>query len=326
MMYEKECPICGVFFNTPTKIRKYCDKCAKNATRKAKKAEWEVIRSKKENPTVRLISYVCELCGKEHTVETKYLTKLKICGSSRSSWDEEDHYYCCEQHADQARHDHATCSNCGKILKGTSYSYSPYREHNYCSAECEYIHKDAMATYKGWKHQCQNCGKEFIRKVGKGKAYFCSKECTLEAKKKGWISPEAKDRQSERLLNQVQIKYTCSQCGREYIQAYKDTVQAFLDKDEHHFCTKDCRKKYFDEMRREAKRQTREEREAAAAKAAERAPDEPLCATCRTPYKQCERMKSDFRILPEGAHYDNKGILVECPKYTGRKEKKNVDC
>ena len=43
--------------------------------------------------------------------------------------------------------------------------------------------------------------------------------------------------------------------------------------------------------------------------------DAPLCATCRVIYKNCERMQSDFRIIPEGAHYNAKGVLTVCPKY-----------
>ena len=323
MMYEKECPICGAFFSTPTKIRKYCDNCAKNADRKARYMEYQIQRSKKEHPSINLIKYVCELCGKEHVVETKYLTKLKVCGGSRSSWDDEDHYYCCEQHRDQARHDHAVCSNCGKSLEGCDYDYSPYRPDNYCSAECEYIHEDAKATYKGWKHQCQYCGKEFIRKVGKGKAYFCSRDCSLQAKKQGWVSPEAKEREADRISNQVQIKYNCSQCGREYIQTYRDNIAAILDKDDHHFCTQDCKKAFFDDMRRKAKQEIQEAKQRAAEKEAENDANEPLCATCKVSYKECERMQSNFRILPEGAHYNNNGILVTCPKYIdGRKVKK----
>ena len=311
MIYEKECPICGAFFTTKTKIRKYCDKCIDQSGHKAEKANRELARSKREHDPAKVITYKCELCGREHTIETKYLSKVKICGSSRSSWDGEDHYYCCSEHADQARHDHATCGNCGKLLKGCDYSYSPYREFNYCCKECEEEHK--LSIKKIYKHLCINCGKEFTRNVAK--AYFCSRECSNEARKAGWISPESRSKKVQELLRQVQVKYKCDNCNKIFYKTYSNDADAYIDSANHHFCKKACRDAYLDKVCKAAKAEKQKAKEAALQKKSQRKDNEPLCTTCKVSYKNCERMQSNFTILPRGAHYNSNGIVVECPKY-----------
>ena len=41
-----------------------------------------------------------------------------------------------------------------------------------------------------------------------------------------------------------------------------------------------------------------------------------LCGICKTPYLDCERMQSNFRIIPKGAKYVD-GKIQYCPKYRG---------
>ena len=38
------------------------------------------------------------------------------------------------------------------------------------------------------------------------------------------------------------------------------------------------------------------------------------CGICTTSYKDCERMQSEFRVIPKGARYVNSKI-VQCPKF-----------
>ena len=38
------------------------------------------------------------------------------------------------------------------------------------------------------------------------------------------------------------------------------------------------------------------------------------CGICTTSYKDCERMQSEFRVIPKGAKYVNSKI-VQCPKF-----------
>lgn len=310
MIYEKECPVCGAYFETENSNKKYCDKCADNAGRKMQKVEREISRSRRMYNPASTATYICEFCGREHSVAVSHLNKLKLAGTSKSSWDGKDHFFCCIEHLNQARHDHVTCAFCHKELKGCTYSYSHMRDYNYCSAECEEAHQDVIATEKGWKHKCLNCGKEFIRKVDK--AYFCCTECSTAAKKNGWISPESKERQAQRLKNQVTIELTCAYCKKPFYNTYNNSIDAEIARKHDNYCSKECRSKHFDAVSRQKKI---DQKAIVKARKSERSPDEPLCATCKISYKDCERMKSNFRLLPKGAHYSDKGVLVECPKY-----------
>lgn len=242
-LYDKECPICGAYFRTPTKIRKYCDNCIKGSDKKAKKANRELARSKREHHNILLRKFNCEYCGREHIVESRLIYKLKISASSKYSWDKKDHYYCCEEHLDQARHDNTKCSNCGTILKGSTYSYSPFREFNYCSKECEDKHKYKLAIANGYVHKCINCGKEFIRnsKI----AYFCCRKCTDEARKSGWKSEESKNQQNEAITHKFQVKKRCINCKSWFIKIYDNLEKAQSDNSKIQFCCGECKKEYM---------------------------------------------------------------------------------
>lgn len=304
--YTKECPICGTEFTTSTKLKKYCDKCAPNAGRKLAKLQRELARSKKVYSEAELLTYNCEYCGKEHIIQKNILSKLTI--GQKSSWDGKEHHYCCVQHKDQARHDHDTCANCGKLLKDSDYGYNIYRPNNFCSEECENAFVRKNAEEKGWLRKCVNCGKEYIRKTDKP-SYFCCRECQQEAIKNGWISPNAPKKSGRETVTQ-----NCVICGKEFTRTYTPAMHRSQT------CSRACANKWSGmQVKKTAENKIvykKPEILDAPPKANLDSITTPLCSSCKTPYKKCERMQSEFRILPEGAHYNNSGVLVICPKYT----------
>jgi len=68
---EKECPICGMLFDTNISTQKYCDKCklSKNAKRDVTYMKYRIEKSKSNYKKPNLISGTCYLCGKEFTKE-----------------------------------------------------------------------------------------------------------------------------------------------------------------------------------------------------------------------------------------------------------------
>lgn len=311
-IYEGECIVCGAPFKSPSNRRKYCDKHVNNGAREfarmQKKQEYDLAYRNNH----KIATYICELCGREHKVERYLLPKLVISKDSKACWDGKTHFYCCIEHMEQARHDHTTCSNCGILLKGSTYRYNMHSAFNYCSAECDKEYHEWLEKQKLNEFVCENCGKTFYRNVQK--AYFCCTECHREAVKKGWKSPK----QIEAEKHKVEVKYKCLVCGKEFKEEYKDSKYAITHRLIYPTCSKECemqfRKKCQEEYK-EQQRQKRIDKELEKKKAKEPKKGEQLCTTCKVSYRDCERMRSNFRVLPEGAKYNNKGVLTVCPKY-----------
>lgn len=317
-VYEKECEVCGAYFTTEYKTQKYCDKHKKNGARSTRVVEKQIEKIGRLYGQPRLKTYKCEYCGREHSAPNRLLTKL--CISPASSWDGERHYYCCTEHVDADRHDHSTCSNCGKSLKGCDYGYSPYREFNFCSEECEKEHELRRYRSNGWVHTCERCGKEFVRKTEK--AYFCSNECYRAAKKDGWESQDTIERNRLRDVEAKKIysiTCTCDFCKKSYTVTRKSKTSAIeYQSASLHFCSPNCSKSYWINVKEaEEIEKSIEDRLELKKKSSKKTSTEPLCTTCKVSYKDCERMQSNFTILPEGAHYNSNGVLCECPKYRG---------
>lgn len=224
--YSKECPICGGHFTTTSKIRIYCNNCSNHSTQKYNQMLQAIERNKRKYPINNYITYTCEYCGKEHNIQPKLLYKVKL--GHNSSWDGQDHLYCCVQHKEKDRHDHDYCAYCGKTLKGTDYSYSTCRPNNFCSTECEQAHERQVAQERGWIRNCVRCGKEYIRKTDKP-SYFCCKECQQAAVKDGWVSPNAPKRPGKEIVTQA-----CVICGKEFTREYTPSMHRVMT------CSRKC--------------------------------------------------------------------------------------
>lgn len=306
---EKECPICGTRFMTANKNRLYCDECRIHPEQKRRQLEESIDTIRKIVYTPNLATYNCEYCGKEHTIPKNLLYKVKI--SDRTSWDGNDHFFCCIEHLEAYKHEHSTCSNCGKSLQGCTYQFSSSRPNNYCCAECETEHQFKLAEAENKVCTCQQCGNRFISK--RSVAYFCSKECSTAAIKAGWRSPLTIERKKAAEEAKVEVELTCAECGTRFTKVYRNKNAAIQEQKMQipHFCSKTCDKSWWYKERERAK-----ERKQKAAEAKKNLPIKSLCSNCKTCYKDCERMQSNFRISPKGARYNSEGILIECPKYT----------
>ena len=309
-LYEKECVVCGTLFTAKRDTAKYCEKHKRNGARTLAKMEAKQRHEQYEYDSHKLITFNCDYCGREHTVERYLLSKLTISAGSTTNWDEQVHHYCCVQHKERDRQDHQYCDNCGKSLKDCTYPYSIYTKYNYCSADCEASHKQKLSLSEGKTFICQHCGNTFRRQYA-DVAYFCSQECSKAAKKAGWKSPKTIAKEEAEAKQIVHVKLKCNQCNKIFTETYKNEIDAYIDQRNYHFCSKDCRSTFYNALREQRKKEEAKQK----ADKVTLSPGESLCATCKVSYRDCERMRSNFRIIPKGAHYSNKGILVECPKY-----------
>ena len=159
-------------------------------------------------------------------------------------------------------------------------------------------------------YTCQHCGKSFVSK--KNVAYFCSIECSKAAVKAGWKSPVTLERQAAAEKAKVRVELTCAECGNKFIKVYKDKIAAMQEQQMNikQYCSDSCRKTSWNKEREYLKSLKK------ASSPKQTSPTKSLCASCKTCYKDCERMQSNFRISPKGARYNNNGVLIECPKYT----------
>ena len=121
------------------------------------------------------------------------------------------------------------CENCGKLIYKTLYQFNKHK-HHYCSNKCqsELKHRD---TYED--RACEICGKILhIRK--KSKQRFCSDECQniWQTKQVGLLNKRCKSQY-----------ISCDYCGKEFLaKQYK------INDGRSHFCSKECRKKWYTEV------------------------------------------------------------------------------
>ena len=293
---EKECKICGKFFETDNKRKLCCDDCSSHYSSRRYEYEKGVEKSIKRMHEPKVLEGDCEECGKHFRTIEKLLFAIED--------KKQKHIFCSDKCMKKYAHDHATCDECGCSLADKEYHYYAY--HNFCSEECRASYERKAAIKAGMLQTCLYCGKEFIRREGK----FCSRNCYLAAVKEGWQNTPVP-------VEYVTRKERCPVCGKVHEVTY--CAGTNLQKVNASPCSPECRAKYSDQMKVARKHLSSVSKSASKqtppAVKNERKPNESLCATCRVCYANCERMKSNFRILPEGAHYNNKGILVECPKY-----------
>lgn len=309
---EKECAICGVLFETDNPIRKYCDKCKDHPEAERRKMEIALACNKKRmyEPTTQDVT--CELCGRHNVIPTHLMCHVTY--PSTSSSDGHDHVFCCREHRDEwmdkDKRLHAVCAQCGSPMPN-SPRYVKGAANQFCSDECHYAFKLAAARKAGNVHTCVYCKKEYIRPSKNRPTYFCSMECKRKAVAEGWA---ANRREQVRKSKEVIVKHKCSECGKVFEKVYKDKDYAYqaVHTPGIHFCSDECTKAYRNRNKAKMKAKIKADEEKKEVQFRE-AVD--LCATCTTPYKQCERMSSNFRIIPEGAHYNDKGKLAICPKY-----------
>lgn len=171
MLEERECKICGVWFQPKRKNNIYCEECSKRSGAKKKKMKRQIMIS-------------ISRCGTgnkqgEHNNMPRFQSenaRKPSCHSGKERLIEPT--YCCV---------------CGKKMPDAD----DRRIHSpkwYCSAECKEKEKWKIAREKGTVKTCPNCGKEHIQR-----GIYCSRECYNSFwADTYWLDPNIKGEHYER--------------------------------------------------------------------------------------------------------------------------------
>lgn len=307
---EKECEVCGVWFTPHTANTKYCPACRVHSDQKRKSLAHQTARSIRMYGTGRKpekISCTCRYCGKifstygrerdycSNTCASKHRISLTTCAYCQKPMLETDDirdmmgkpWFCSEVCREKAEWHYArisgkvkTCPNCGKefITKNT-----------YCSKACylEYIRKKSVhikSLKEAGLKECPVCGKEFS-----GKSRFCSSEC-----------------EQKYLDMEPHAMRKCEVCGKMFSCPASEML--------HPLCSNTCKEK-FESSKKETKiLQNKKSPIQPKHKNDKYIEENGLCSICKTSYKDCERMRSNYTASPEGSVFQG-SIVVKCPKF-----------
>lgn len=155
---QKECEMCGGFYETDNKNRKYCDDCLTHWKRNTTTLRYAEHRmNSRREPKIH--EWTCNYCGKTF----KFPRKRDFCTDK------------CET---QYKIEHNTCAQCGKplfpIIQSTTKAF--------CSDDCRNTYKYNQAVVKGLVKTCPACNKKFI--ASSLQQRFCSQPCATQGKSK----------------------------------------------------------------------------------------------------------------------------------------------
>lgn len=114
----------------------------------------------------------------------------------------------------------------------------------------------------------------------------------------------------------------CKYCGKEIERTFLTVRDAVLNSRTPVYCNDDHRSLYEKQRMNWSGRipdytiptkfnkETRKYQ-----KAVKLDPTMDICAVCRVNNKDCERVQSDFIIIPEGARLNKNGKICECPNF-----------
>lgn len=311
---EKECEVCGAFFTPLRANTKYCPDCRNHATQKLRQMEYQTQRNIRTYGCTRKIEPItctCEYCGKDFSAYGK----------------EKD--FCSVSCAVKYRIAHTTCAYCRKPMTETEDIRDVMGKNWYCCNECREKAAWRYARAEGKVKICPNCGKEFIKD-----AVYCSKDCYLQyihkqsAKRQAlrdagqkecpicgkklsanriYCSPECRKKQERKEPHSVR---TCEICGKEFDCPASRML--------HPLCSDTCRS-LFEEKKAELKKIRKtvaadKLREQKLKKQQKYIKENGLCSICKTSYKDCERLQSNFTASPEGSVFQG-SLVIRCPKF-----------
>lgn len=278
---EKECEICGKWFQPNRSNQKYCEDCRQYSSRKRDRMNRNIEHSIRMRGTGQ--------------APVKYDCKCAECGKEFVSWNH-PRDFCSNQCASQYRIEHTRCAQCGKLMIDTNDQRDVLGHKWFCSDECKHAHRWQVAKSKGMVKTCPQCHKEFI-----GNNKYCSEDCYRAYIKEHGVQHKPIPT----------IRVNCAICGKSFNCRINQTALPI--------CSKACKDRYFQSNKEFREQYIAEQQAAEEAKrkqAREKYIEENgLCSICKTHYKDCERMSSNFRIKPKGAMYKNSKI-VSCPKFT----------
>lgn len=233
---ERECEICGTYFTTTNKLRKYCDNCMKSPESEKRRLSKALHYSRIRTSDPKKIEVTCEKCGREVVTTPSW----RITARDKKGL---PHDFCCRHCMDKWKEEQARCAYCGGPMLGTG-RYNPNNSHpQYCSEKCQEDARWKKAREEGWVHTCVKCGKEFIRKKG-GK--FCDNTCRRAAMEEGWRPKMAPRKEKKTVITR---RETCAFCGKQYTREYRGELP------DYHmvFCSRECEEKFQMPMQRKEK-------------------------------------------------------------------------
>lgn len=287
----KECEACGLEFTTTSLLKKYCDECGCNGLRVKKKYDRQIAINKRYQQIYKpeVFTKICAVCKTEF--QTTYKNRIH-CSSK------------CDKIASKQK---LRCTYCRKKLQDTrSIDEIPDEElrkrHHFCNDDC----KNKYELEKTEPKICQNCGKTYRNNNKK----FCTKECQFDFLAKHGRKTEPKQKPTliqPKPKTNMHICYICKKpCTKPYFRIVQKQDDKLLRSQP--ICSKEC----LDIHNKSLQRQKDKLQEQ---KLKDYIKCNGMCGICSTPYTDCERMQSEFRIIPKGAKYiDNK--IQECPKFT----------
>lgn len=285
---EKECEICGVFFEARRSNQKYCPECSRKSGR-------EKIRMQKN------IKKSINRCGTGMTRKPQE-NRCKNCGCDFTTYEwhpgECKRDFCSSKCRIEYVIKHTTCATCQKPMTDTDDQHDPHGHLWFCSEECKEKHHWKVAREQGLVKTCPECGKEFIKNTK-----FCGRDCYLAYQKKHGYQREQ---------NQQTVVRHCMVCNKVF-DCHVDQMMFPL-------CSDACKEQHRLSIKRKAEQKEQAKRNADLLKQQKYIEKNGLCSICRTSYVDCERMQSNFRMSPKGSVFKG-SVVVKCPKFTGKKGK-----
>lgn len=200
------------------------------------------------------------------------------------------------------------CRVCGKPIKYTAYKGQDKTPPDFCSQKCSADNR-IRNTKCGW------CGKKMtdtddVRDT-LGHTWYCSDACKDakawdDARKNGTVKicPHC---QKEHIKTGTFCSVECYRADQKEKTRTKQNATAPKRKPNPYGCTTE--KRMAMKTAQHAERERKSEEDYIAANG--------LCPVCSIPYQDCERMTSNFAIIPESARYRD-GKIMACPKFASK--------
>lgn len=292
---EKECKACGIIFLPTHSSQLYCEKCrklgGKNTLRLVQETERASIRNMATyyDIDIEMRETQCLFCGKSFQYPAH---RGKECKPPD---------FCSQRCKSDNRISETKCAYCGKPMLETSDIRDVNGHLWFCCGDCKESFKWETARRDGKIRVCPICGKEFLKDTT-----YCSKTCYRKAL-------------SEKKIEPPKFDYHCYDCRkpiRVSCDPAKYPTKIFLCKS----CAQIRRKIREENSRKDSEIQKKQQSDIDKEKEYQSLMKSGLCAVCRTSYKDCERMQTQFRVIPKGAQYRDSKIVI-CPKFTSNQLK-----
>lgn len=182
-----------------------------------------------------------------------------------------------------------TCAFCGKKMTDTDDQRYMSGRPWYCSETCKDNYRWKRAIENGEVKTCPECGKPFIEK----ERTYCSMTCYKKHLAKHGVKRVPQT-----------VKKRCIVCGK----VFDCSVDGLMNP----VCSRECAS-ILDKRNR--KKADSEKKDLSQKKRKEYIESNGLCGICRTSYKDCERLQSNFTASPEGSCFSG-SLVIKCPKFT----------